>query len=304
MMRSSLILASPSLVAVMLLLGCDGGGDTGAGGTSATTSTSSATTSGQCALIENTTPTNLVSASGCALETRDTSACKASRVAAGLSGHWLNMSCRVALTRTTIANVDYIEARSDGQPDHTSSYFATSDPCHVDYAGGVQNPNTIAKLSDDILFPVAPNTASATMPGGVVGLALNGVGIFSNAAAPGDDIYKEVATFDACAGHPQMNGAYHYHTEPFSISNDDSAFIGVMRDGYPIYGRRDLDGSMPTLDTFGGHTGVTVDSPSVATYHYHLNLQTSQSPQSAGQQAWFLTSGTFRGEPASCPSCQ
>ena len=51
--------------------------------------------------------------------------------------------------------------------------------------------------------------------------------------------------------------------------------IGVLLDGYPVYGRRDPDQSLPTLDAFGGHTGFTVDSPSTAVYHHHLNEQTS-----------------------------
>lgn len=286
--------------------GCGDGASTGtggSGGTGTSTGTGASTGAGTCALTENTTPTSAVSASGCAVESRDTSACAASRMAAGLSGYWLRFSCRVTLTKTQMGGVDYVEAHADGEPDHTSNYFAAGDPCHVDYAGGTQNPNTIAKTSYDVLFPLSPSGAGATMPGGVVGLALNGVGIFSNAAAPGDDIYKEVATFDACAGHPQMNGVYHYHTEPYSISNDDAAFIGVLRDGYPVYGRRDTDGSTPTLDASGGHVGVTADSPTTPVYHYHLNLQTSTNPQSAGQQAWFLTSGTFKAAPAACPAC-
>ncbi len=76
-----------------------------------------------------------------------------------------------------------------------------------------------------------------------------------------------------------------------------------MRDGYPIYGRKDSDGSLPTLDGAGGHTSVTPDSPSTAVYHYHVNEQTSTTAGTAGQKQWFLTTGTYHGTPAACAAC-
>src|SRR2546425_7606510 len=51
--------------------------------------------------------------------------------------------------------------------------------------------------------------------------SLNGVPIFGNFAAPGDDIYVEAKSFDRCGGHPQMSGEYHNHGEPYSLSYDD-----------------------------------------------------------------------------------
>src|SRR5205823_11194833 len=100
------------------------------------------------------------------------------------------------------------------------------------------------------------------------------VALFSNVAAPGDDIYLEAATFDPCRAHPTQTGVYHYHSEPYAISSNDSNLIGVMRDGYFVYGRKDADGSTPALDAAGGHTGTTPDS-ATPVYHYHVNLQTS-----------------------------
>lgn len=168
----------------------------------------------------------------------------------------------------------------------------------------MQNPNLIAAKSYTVNFPLAPDTNFQSMNGtAVVGLALNGVPIFGNFAAPGDDIFREALTFDRCGGHPQMAGAYHYHGEPYSLSYDDSRLIGVLRDGYPVYGRNESDGGVPTLDTYGGHSSVTADSDGAAVYHYHLNQQTSSAVGTAGQMQWFLTKGTFRGTPASCSTC-
>ena len=84
---------------------------------------------------------------------------------------------------------------------------------------------------------------------------------------------------------------------------DDANLVGVMRDGYPIYGRRDSGGAMPTLDADGGHMGTTPESPSAPVYHYHVNEQTSTGPKTAGEKQWFLTTGTFHGAPADCSGC-
>lgn len=266
----------------------DGGsGDVDAGGGNA------------CALTDHTAATARVNAAGCAVLERDTSSCDAARAAAGLSGVWLHFSCRVTLT----ASATGVTASSDGQPDYLSNYFAAGNPCHEDYTDAIQNPNQISAQSYALTFPSAPTLTGASMRGtAVVGLALNGVPIFGNFAAPGDDIFEEALTFDRCGAHPQMAGKYHYHAEPYSISYDDSAFIGVMRDGYAIYGRRDADGSMPTLDAAGGHTGTTPDS-ATPVYHYHVNMQTSTATGTAGEQQWFLTTGQFAGTPGACTGC-
>ena len=289
-MRTSHTLLVQALALAALAGGCGGGGG---GGTTTTTTTT-------CTLTANTTASATVNANGCAVLVRDTSACNGSRTAQGLTGYWLKFSCRVTLTKSG----NDVVAVADGLPDTKSNYFATTDPCYDDFTANTQNPNSISSQSYTITFPGSPTTSSQTMNGtAVVGLALNGVPIFGNFAAPGDDIFEEAQTFDRCGAHPQNTGKYHYHSEPYSITQDDFNFVGVMRDGYPIYGRRDPDGTLPTLDTFGGHTGFTVDSPSVAVYHYHVNLQTSTNPGTLGQQQWFLTTGTFRGTPGACTGC-
>lgn len=282
-----------SLLAVGMCLGlaaCGGTADAGTGASG-------------CALMENTSETALVNSTGCHVLTRDTSACEASRKAQGLSGYWLQFSCRVTLTSTTMGGAKVVRAEADGQPDYKSFYFATTSACYETYSGGIHNPNSIAAQSYIIDFPVTPDTTAQAMRGAVVGLSLNGVPIFGNFAAPGDDIYTEAKTFDRCGAHPQNSGAYHYHAEPYALSYDDSRFIGVMRDGYPIYGRRDSDGSSPALDLAGGHTGVTTDSPTTPVYHHHVSEQTSTSAGTAGQKQWFLTTGTYRGTPGGCGGC-
>lgn len=253
-----------------------------------------------CALVASTSATEVVSPSGCHVLVRDTSACRAEREAAGLGGFWLRFSCRVKLTATEAT----VTAAFDGQPDYTSNYFAASDACHESYDGAIQNPNLIRSYAYEVAFPRTPDTTAGDQRGGTMGVALNGVPLFSNAAAPGDDIFLEAKTFDRCGAHPNMTGTYHYHSEPYSITYDDAAFVGVLRDGYPVYGRRDGDGSMPSdLDVYGGHTGVTADSSNAPVYHYHVHEETSTKPTSVGEKQWFLMTGKFRGSTLPCTSC-
>lgn len=252
-----------------------------------------------CVLAANTIDTGRTTPSGCAILDRDTSACDPDREAAGIPMIYRQFSCRVTLSMTSTGVV----ATSDGRPDVASNYFPTTDACHETYTGARQNPNQISVANYSVTFPLAPNTTSRSMQmTAVIGLAINGVPLYANFAAPGDDIYLEAQTFDRCGGHPQMQGRYHHHAEPLSISYDDSRLIGFMRDGYPLYGRRDANDSYPTLDSYGGHTGVTADS-STPVYHYHVNEQTSTASTSAGEKQWFVASGTFRGTPGSCTGC-
>ncbi len=266
------------------------GGAGGAGGDASGGQASGGAAS--CELTLDTSATTTLAPTGCAVLDRDTEACREQREALGLGGFWLRLSCRVTLS----IDGDAIVATSDGRPDHLSNYFEPGDPCFEDYETD-QNPNLIQAFALEVRAPSVPDEAGATMTGGVVGIAADGVAIFGNFAGPGDDIYLESETFDRCAGHPQMAGQFHYHTEPYAISYDDARFIGVLADGYAVYGRRDADGSEPTLDANGGHVGTTEDS-ATPVYHYHAHLEVSQAPTSAGRSEYFLTTGTFHGTPA------
>jgi hypothetical protein len=190
-------------------------------------------------------------------------------------------------------------------PDSKSYYYNSSDPCYQAFSSTARraNPNLIAAKTISITVPYSPSAAASptATPEGIIGIALNGVGIYDNSAAPGDDIYNEEATFDWCDGHPDVSSTYHYHSEPSSISNNDAAFIGVMRDGFPIYGRNDYTTKtvVTGLDAQGGKTSTTVDSTSTPVYHYHLNLQTN-----GVKSVYFISAGAYAGTPGSCTGCQ
>jgi hypothetical protein len=272
-----------------------------AGCTKASTSDTAPVATTGCTLTDNTSVL-ATSSLGCAKLSRDTSSCLSSRQTQGLSGFWLKFSCRVTLTKSG----SNVIITTDGQPDHKSPYFATSNACYEAGfpAGRAANPNKLGTLAISMTVPFAPGTPSGSvgtaMSMGVIGIALNGVAIFSNAAAPGDNIYAEVATFDKCEGHP-AGTKYHYHIEPTTVSDSDSNFIGVMRDGFPVYGRYEPNGAViPTLDkaSAGGHLGTTPDSTVTSVYHYHVNLQTS-----GADSAYFITSGFYMGSAGVCTGC-
>lgn len=266
---------------------------TSSGGSSGSTGTS-------CTPALNTTATTTTNTYGCPLLTRDVSSCKDSRTAQGLSGFWLKFSCNVTLTKSG----SNVILSSKNLPDYKSYYYSSTDNCYEAFSSTARkaNPNYISTQTLQLTVPYAPTAASSTTTTseGVIGMALNGVAIFDNTAAPGDDIYNEEATFDKCDGHPEQASRYHYHTEPSSISNDDANFIGVMRDGIPIYGRKDTaTGTTVTGLTNGAKTGVTVDSTTTGVLHYHANYQSNGT-----KTAYFLSAGAYVGTPGACTGCQ
>ncbi len=253
-----------------------------------------------CALRADTYDSSVVN-NTCAIVKRDTGICRAARIAAGLSGFWLNFSCRVTLSSTTLTDGrPAVQVVSDSRPDYLSNYYQTTDACYEAWTG-MKNPSFIVAASLSMVIPKTPAGAGKSEPG-VMGIASNGIYVFANSAAPGDDIFLEAKTFDKCRGHPNMIG-YHYHSEPYAITYDDANFLGVMRDGSPIYGRKDSDGTYPSdLDDSGGHTKVTADS-ATAIYHYHVNEQTSSASTSLGEKQWFITKGKYKNAPGTCAGC-
>lgn len=157
-------------------------------------------------------------------------------------------------------------------PSHKSYYYGTSSPYFEAMPSGrFGNPNSIQTQSVTFTIPVTPTYSAnpSATGGGPVGIATNGVVYFNNQAAPGDSLTTEYATMDAAEAHPQQSGQYHYHVEPIKITNNDSKLIGIMADGYPIYGKKAEDGSYPTLDAYGTRACTTSHFPN-GTYCYHV----------------------------------
>lgn len=276
------------------------------GGGAAGTSDSASTGGGTCTYTDNTTETGTANSLGCKVRTRDTSSCQASRIAQGLSGFWLDFSCAVTLTKSGAS----VYLSSKGVPDHMSYYFGSSHACYESFnstGGRSPNPGTISVLSINMEVPFAPAEKTPTktdIPMGGIGLAVNGVLIFNNKASPSDNIYDEVETFDSCEGHPAVTH-YHYHIEPAAISNNDFALIGVLRDGFPVYGKKDADGNVPNdLDSYGGHEGPLPSDTGTTMYHYHLMDRPGNNTNGDFVNAYFMAGEKYFGTPGNtCTNC-
>jgi len=176
-------------------------------------------------------------------------------------------------------------------PAHGTGTFpiAASDPAYA-YD---RNPNSISPQTISQSLPATPTVAASPgCIGGEVGIAVDGVPIFDGFDAGGRDaVAWEVQ--DACHGHPQMSGVYHYHDVSPCLDDSTSghsSLVGYAYDGFGIYGPRGEDGKVLTnadLDECHGHTHtIEWDGKQVEMYHYHA---TAEFP---------YTLGCFRGTSA------
>lgn len=169
-------------------------------------------------------------------------------------------------------------------PNHKSPYWPTGNALYEAYNGTNsswnQNPNEIA--AQNIVFTITLNPKEATNKAatqmGPIGISRNGVVFFNQYAAGGAALTGEINSFDQYLGHPTGRDQYHYHIEPTYLTGEfgDDAFLGLLSDGFPVYGPME-NGSIITnddLDDYHGHTSVTPDFPN-GIYHYHI---TSNDP--------------------------
>src|SRR5436190_9621830 len=155
-----------------------------------------------------------------------------------------------------------VTLRSNGTPNHPSPYWGMGNANYEAPAAGMTvNPNTIVAQNLVLRVPKSPAPAtSSDTPLGPIGMALNGVAIFNQYAAGRSPLGMEILTFDRFNGHPAPGGQYHYHVEPLwlTTNNGPSSLIGVLLDGFPVYGPREIDGSTPSgLDSCNGHVHAT-----------------------------------------------
>jgi hypothetical protein len=167
----------------------------------------------------------------------------------------------------------YVVLETKGVPNHTSPYWGLGHSLYEPpHSGMVVNPNRIAEQNLVFRIPLNPKAAStiSATPLGPIGISVNGVALYNQYAGPNQPLEREIATFDRYHGHPQQTGQYHYHIEPLRLTNDDNSLVGFLLDGFPVYGRKDIDGAHPTnLDDANGHFGATIDYPN-GIYHYHI----------------------------------
>ena len=194
-----------------------------------------------------------------------------------------------AFTITLDGNTRHIT--TNDLPDHTTGTFpiaSTDDAYQYD-----RNPNSIKTQNYVADLPTMPVTASqpTCLTGGTIGVTLSGTVIFDGLDAGNRDAVAH-ETQDSCQGHPQQEGAYHYHNLSSCIpdtASGQSALMGYALDGFGIYGPRDASGkilSNADLDECHGTTSeVDWDGQKVTIYHY---VATYEYP---------YTLGCYRGTP-------
>ncbi|MEM6645487.1 MAG: YHYH protein [Bacteroidota bacterium] len=207
---------------------------------------------------------------------------------------------------------------SNGLPNHTSPYWsntttrsavdpmgrtlttqgaATNHPLFVEPSATSHEqmaPGNIDDFNGSYTLTVSANPERAASPSatglGAIGIAVSGAMIYNDQEGPNVPLDDAAVSLDVNGAHtgPQ---SYHYHLEPKAWSDDDDALIGVMADGFFLYGRRDPDGAYPDdLDASGGHVGPTPHNPD-GEYHYHIQNETYLG------QYYILFPGDYQGTP-------
>jgi YHYH protein len=190
----------------------------------------------------------------------------------------------------------------NGVPQHGSPYFPPGTPGHLPYNGG--NPNyfnngNVISLAQRYQFviPACPTNRGYPTPTplGPIGVSIEGVPFYNQYAGGGALLGRdELDSFDQYNGHADPMNRYHYHKEPWwlTISWDgrrlgQSALLGYLLDGYPVYGPQDNGRPVQwwQLDRGHGHTHPTAEYPR-GIYHYHI---TDAAP--------YINGNGFRGAP-------
>ncbi|OSP54228.1 YHYH protein [Pseudoruegeria sp. SK021] len=205
-------------------------------------------------------------------------------------------SDNVTITVDEAANT--FRFQSDGVPTHgfAAQYLVPNNPNEQPFAGKPSSAFTVVnsaeffKQSDvDTTITTRPiyvdDVTNTSL--GRIGVALSGAQIFNDyenmersvVALDDQVIHDHVPFLDQCNGHTLADGTnYHYHGVPVCITDGldsdaaHSVMIGVLEDGFPVYGNHGQGGAIVTnadLDACSGHFGVTPEFPG-GIYHYHL----------------------------------
>lgn len=223
-------------------------------------------------------------------------------------------------TNTTIyLDGSQVVIETNGLPNHTSPYWSNTtarsatdpmgqtlttpaaaqnhplfvEPTVTSYSnmapGNIDNFNG----SYTLRVPSSPEKASSTSSTGLgaIGVAVSGSVIYNDEEGPNVPLDNAVGGLDYTGAHtgPQ---SYHYHLEPKAWSNDDDKLIGIISDGFFLYGRKcNATGTYPTdLDASGGHTSTTQHT-TTAEYHYHIQNEVYLN------QYYILFPGDYQGTP-------
>ncbi len=188
--------------------------------------------------------------------------------------------------------------QSNGIPSHgfAEKYLIPNDVGSMPFSDNAADEFTVVN-SADYFSETSIDTTITTRPVyvgettdtalGRIGVAISGAQIFNDYEDPGrtiaamDDnvVHDHIPFVDECNGHTLVDGTnYHYHgipvciTASLDVDGEHSRMIGVLEDGFPVYGNLGENGETVTdadLDACSGHFGPTPEFPD-GIYHYHL----------------------------------
>jgi YHYH protein len=206
---------------------------------------------------------------------------------------------------------DTFRYESDGSPNHElpTWFLIPNNPNDQPFSTKSFEDFTVVNTAEyftpspiDVTLPLNPSYADEVQQTslGQIGFILSGARLFNdyenmersvvalddNISFPVDDAgnfdetgHDHAAFVDDCNGHPLADGSnYHYHgipkciTATIDVEGEHSHIIGVLRDGFPVYGNKGDNGVAVTnadLDECSGHVGATPEFPE-GIYHYHL----------------------------------
>lgn len=230
-----------------------------------------------------------------------------SQPATALPDIFLEFNASQNVTAVLSADGCSVTVESNGKPNHTSSYWdegnasglyvAPEDPTLFNQKrspGDIEDYINVFQLTVPITPELATN--SSATPLGAIGIAISGTPIFNDSEGNGDVSLGVIQGFDRNGAHtgPQT---YHYHLEPKAISYDDDKLVGIMSDGFFVYGRKCHSSTdyPDDLDESNGHSSITLytgNAPEDAVYHYHIS-----SEQYLNGDNYLIFPGNFQGTP-------
>lgn len=193
-----------------------------------------------------------------------------------------------------------ITIETTGLPNHTTPYWSESHELYVAPTAtntSAMTPTRIdtsgRDLSSTLTVPAYPEHATSTTSTnlGPIGIAVSGAYIYNDQEGNGA-LDEAAVSLDYTGAHIGPD-YYHYHLEPKAFTNDDDKLVGIMADGFFIYGRRDYPSNEypDDLDASGGHFGPTPTNPD-GEYHYHIINEIYSTTGT-----YILFAGPFMGTP-------
>ncbi len=183
---------------------------------------------------------------------------------------------------------------TNGLPNHTTVYWGIGEDLYIDEPDVDLTPSIIPNYNGEatLRVPQSPELASTSTSTnmGAIGIAISGAAIFNDQEGNGA-LNEAAASLDYTGGHIGP-AEYHYHLEPTAWSEDDENLIGILADGFFIYGRKcNSTGTYPTdLDASGGHISTTQHTTE-AEYHYHIENELYLN------QYYIIFPGDYQGTP-------